>query len=212
MRRSRKKTAASPAAGEFLFDIDEEPLEEAVTALGGVPLLARALRSLDVPGSVGRHLHLKQRQRGLDEASYIESFVILQAVGGECLDDFQMLREDTALPLMLGHEMPSPEAARQFLYQFHDGNKIEQAQQALLPGQSAYIPAESAPLEGLGKVNQELVRGLARRGEPQKIATVDLDATVLESWKRQALPTRSEERRVGKECTSWCRSRWSPYH
>ena len=24
--------------------------------------------------------------------------------------------------------------------------------------------------------------------------------------------SRSEERRVGKECTSWCRSRWSPYH
>src|SRR3546814_13234460 len=27
---------------------------------------------------------------------------------------------------------------------------------------------------------------------------------------RQA--TRSEERRVGKECVSTCRSRWSPYH
>ena len=27
-----------------------------------------------------------------------------------------------------------------------------------------------------------------------------------------ALPTRSEERRVGKECCSRCRSRWSPYH
>ena len=26
------------------------------------------------------------------------------------------------------------------------------------------------------------------------------------------LDGRSEERRVGKECTSWCRSRWSPYH
>ena len=23
---------------------------------------------------------------------------------------------------------------------------------------------------------------------------------------------RSEERRVGKECAAWCRSRWSPYH
>ena len=23
---------------------------------------------------------------------------------------------------------------------------------------------------------------------------------------------RSEERRVGKECKHWCRSRWSPYH
>src|SRR3546814_9811955 len=25
-------------------------------------------------------------------------------------------------------------------------------------------------------------------------------------------PLRSEERRVGKECVSKCRSRWSPYH
>src|SRR3546814_7145549 len=27
-----------------------------------------------------------------------------------------------------------------------------------------------------------------------------------------AKPARSEERRVGKECVSTCRSRWSPYH
>src|SRR3546814_12446806 len=27
-----------------------------------------------------------------------------------------------------------------------------------------------------------------------------------------AVETRSEERRVGKECFSTCRSRWSPYH
>src|SRR3546814_5655345 len=26
------------------------------------------------------------------------------------------------------------------------------------------------------------------------------------------IPYRSEERRVGKECVSTCRSRWSPYH
>src|SRR3546814_21086480 len=29
-------------------------------------------------------------------------------------------------------------------------------------------------------------------------------------WART--PARSEERRVGKECVSTCRSRWSPYH
>src|SRR3546814_20141630 len=28
----------------------------------------------------------------------------------------------------------------------------------------------------------------------------------------QRVPHRSEERRVGKECVSTCRSRWSPYH
>src|SRR3546814_12376802 len=33
-----------------------------------------------------------------------------------------------------------------------------------------------------------------------------LDAGVL------TLARRSEERRVGKECVSTCRSRWSPYH
>src|SRR3546814_19240491 len=29
---------------------------------------------------------------------------------------------------------------------------------------------------------------------------------------RHSPPGRSEERRVGKECVSTCRSRWSPYH
>src|SRR3546814_3822682 len=29
---------------------------------------------------------------------------------------------------------------------------------------------------------------------------------------RAAAESRSEERRVGKECVSTCRSRWSPYH
>src|SRR3546814_4522903 len=29
---------------------------------------------------------------------------------------------------------------------------------------------------------------------------------------RNQKPSRSEERRVGKECVSTCRSRWSPYH
>src|SRR3546814_15090003 len=33
----------------------------------------------------------------------------------------------------------------------------------------------------------------------------------MEESDRHAL-SRSEERRVGKECVSTCRSRWSPYH
>src|SRR3546814_20535720 len=31
-------------------------------------------------------------------------------------------------------------------------------------------------------------------------------------WWISGISTRSEERRVGKECVSTCRSRWSPYH
>src|SRR3546814_14173787 len=35
---------------------------------------------------------------------------------------------------------------------------------------------------------------------------------VLFEAKLRLLVDRSEERRVGKECVSTCRSRWSPYH
>ena len=31
-------------------------------------------------------------------------------------------------------------------------------------------------------------------------------------WNHPSMTMRSEERRVGKECTMTCRSRWSPYH
>src|SRR3546814_10098506 len=37
-------------------------------------------------------------------------------------------------------------------------------------------------------------------------------ATTCQSLSVQKRPFRSEERRVGKECVSTCRSRWSQYH
>jgi len=185
LRRKRK----SPAEGEFLFEIDTEPLEEAVTALGGVPLLVRAARSLDVGGRVNRLVRIKERERGYDEATYVESLLVLHAVGGDCLDDLAVLREDSGLAQMLGYTVPSPEAARPFLYAFHEEEKIAQAHQQLKLGKVSYIPEENAPLAGLGRVNQEVVAEIGRRCPDQKIATIDMDATIIESWKRQAHPT-----------------------
>ena len=37
-------------------------------------------------------------------------------------------------------------------------------------------------------------------------------AEALGYWRCSPRTPRSEERRVGKECTATCRSRWSPYH
>src|SRR3546814_14581477 len=50
----------------------------------------------------------------------------------------------------------------------------------------------------------------ARRAETASIEGIDLS-----SWRVAGIGgdmIRSEERRVGKECVSTCRSRWSPYH
>ena len=54
----------------------------------------RAIRSLHVPGRMQRHPRIKQRERGFDEARYVESLLVLNSVGGDCLEDFDQLRED----------------------------------------------------------------------------------------------------------------------
>ncbi len=189
-----KSPRPSPTESPLLFEIDPEPLSERLTAWGGAALAVQALRSLGLPASIQRQVHIKQRERGYDEATMVESFVVLNALGGECLEDFSHLRGDGGLKEMLGHEIPSPEAARQFLYQFHAVEKMEEAKQRRGAEQIAFIPEENDALRGLGEVNRELVQELGRRCPEQGIATVDQDATIIESRKEQALRSYQGER------------------
>ena len=46
--------------------------------------------------------------------------------------------------------------------------------------------------------------------KPSTISTAENKSALLKT--KPTANNRSEERRVGKECCSWCRSRWSPYH
>ena len=48
-----------------------------------------------------------------------------------------------------------------------------------------------------------------KRGRPPMGIEKMLRMYLLQIWFNLS---RSEERRVGKECASMCRSRWSPYH
>src|SRR3546814_2137359 len=48
---------------------------------------------------------------------------------------------------------------------------------------------------------------------PRTFGTPRAASNQQDRWtSRQRARVRSEERRVGKECVSTCRSRWSPYH
>jgi hypothetical protein len=78
----RKEPKPSPTESPLLFEIDPEPLEETLTALGGIPLVVQAFRSLGLPQSVKDHVRVKERERGYDEATLVEGFVILNATGG----------------------------------------------------------------------------------------------------------------------------------
>ena len=140
-------------------------------------MLVQAFRSLGLPARVREHVRIKERDRGYDEATMVESFVVLNAVGGECCDDFERLREDPGLSELIGHGAPSPAVARKFLNQFHAEEKIEAAKLGRVGDQIAYMAEENAPLDGLGLVNRALVQELGRRCPDQRIATVDQDAT-----------------------------------
>lgn len=169
------------------FQLDPDPATETLTAFGGLPLVAQTYRSLGLPESVARHLRLKQRQRGLNEATLVESFVLLNAAGGDCLEDFRRLAEDPGLPTLLGHALPLPDAARKFLYAVHQDEAIVTAKAQRPAGQVAFIPEDTEPLQGLAQVNGDLVRAVAARCPEHRIATIDQDATIHESHKREAL-------------------------
>src|SRR3546814_9111037 len=64
-----------------------------------------------------------------------------------------------------------------------------------------------------------MARLMSEPGRPDDVAdrpnTVNIGAAIFVDDHVPALhrdAERSEERRVGKECVSTCRSRWSPYH
>jgi len=189
MKIDKREKRKSPTQSNLPFEIDPEPATETITSYAGIPLIAQAFRALGVAGSVASNVKVKERDRGYDEATMVESFVILNAAGGESLDDFQRLREDPGLEELIGHELPSPAAARKFLYQFHDDQKVEEAKQQRLPDEKAYIPEETERLQGLGLVNRHIIQEYGRRMPAQKKATVDQDATIIDSNKREALRT-----------------------
>ena len=47
----RKIEKPSPTESPLLFEFDPKPAEEVLTALGGLPLVVQAFRSLGLPGS-----------------------------------------------------------------------------------------------------------------------------------------------------------------
>jgi post-segregation antitoxin (ccd killing protein) len=162
------------------FDLDEVVDPSLVTSRAGVPLAIELFRQLGIAAAIDTQVAVKQRQRGLRPSQLVESLIALWVAGGERCQDLATLREDHALATLLGYALPAATTVRDFLEAFHaDDLPLWQA------GPTAAIPAESAPLRGLGTANHTLVAGL-QRGRPVPTATLDVDATLVESHKEAA--------------------------
>jgi Transposase DDE domain group 1 len=164
------------------FELDVRAEAGALTAYGGVPLLIEAFRVSGAARVLDEAVVVKQRKRGLTSSELVEGLFALWAAGGERCEDLAPLREDAALALLLGHGLPAPQTARDFLDAF------DQPAPPLWRGEKCHIPGEGERLQGLHAANRRLLAFLQER-RPETTATIDLDATILESHKRAARPT-----------------------
>lgn len=164
----------------FRFEAAPRPMD--LTAHAGLTLIAETLLALGVDALVRDGLRLRTRQRGYAEFDKLQAIILIQAAGGDCVEDVRVLARDAGLTRLLHRRFPSPDALHDFLARFHD-----EAQMAQRPPVGAWIPAESPALQALAALNTAVVRR-AVTGLPADTATLDLDATTIVSHKRDALP------------------------
>jgi hypothetical protein len=155
-----------------------------VTPHAGVALLIELGRRSVVVAAAEQHLPAKRSTKGLRQGELVEGFVLLSALGGECLDDFDGLRGDRGLAALLGYDLPAASTARQWLDRFHAPDAV-----AGRPRQGSFIPPESAGLAALRTVVQRATRAYVAAVRPGPAVTLDVDAYLVESSKRSALPT-----------------------
>jgi hypothetical protein len=181
--------ARLPLLHKTPFVLDARPLLEATSPHAGLLSISRVFRSLGLPGLIAANLDLRQRQRGFAEAQVIESISLLQCVGGECPEDIGLLAKDDCLERGLGYAPPKVTAVRTFLERFHD-KELEQ-QRPARSVQKSFIFPSSGPVAAFQAVQAGCVRRIAKlyekQGQAQRIATVDQDATIIESHKQSAL-------------------------
>lgn len=164
------------------YELDERVEEGRYTAYAGVPLLIEAFRTSGAAAVMDGAVRVKRRRRGLSSREMAESLFALWAAGGERCEDLDWLRQDGALAELIEHELPAPQTARNFLDAF------EEEALPLWQGERARVAGEGERLHGLAAVNRRLIAFLQEHA-CESTATIDVDATILESAKKAAEPT-----------------------
>jgi hypothetical protein len=192
--------------GVLPFSYECETTESGMTALAGLPAYLELAAIAKLPDSIQRHLegcHLKEQ--GWMDTQIVMSLILLNIAGGDCVDDLRILEEDEGLVKVLrrvgftGHPrkerreqarrwrkerkraFPSSSVVFRYLKNFVN----EETEQQRVMGK-AYIPAPNEALQALGQVNPDLL-SFAQKHSPQSQATLDMDASVVETSKQDAL-------------------------
>lgn len=186
------------------YYVDSKVDRAAVTNYGGIFPYLDLMLLTDLPKFVSEHLPEKSL-RAWQHAEHIGALLALNLTGGDCVDDLVKLVDDPGISLYMGQiakaldvkkrkftrggdgNVPSLTCVREWLDEFH--NAEEDCKRGY--GQ-AFIPEPNEALSGLQGVNREFVKrgwNLYERSGREKLtrATLEIDATFMETQKRDAL-------------------------
>ena len=185
------------------FKYEEERHDTGMTGLAGLPVYLDLMHGMRLPELIGRHLQVKER--GWTDAQMVSSLIMLNLAGGDCVEDLGKVEKDEGFCRILRRvgqvgmrrrerremerrwckedkrSVPSSSAVFRYLSAFHDGEQEKKRVEG-----KAFIPGANVHLRGLVKVNQGVAAFVQKRA-PQKTATLDQDATLVETAKRDAL-------------------------
>ena len=191
--------------GLLPFQYEEERSATGMTALSGLAPYLELMHAAGLRSSVERHVGLRECGQGWTDGQMITSLMLLNLVGGESVSDLEVLEKDAGLCRMLREaetygmgrrerkalkarwrverrrSVPSETTVFRYLERFHDVGEESRRET-----HRAFIPAANDALEGLGKVNADLVSFVQSRS-PHSQATLDMDATLVETQKEDAL-------------------------
>jgi hypothetical protein len=189
--------------GVLGFKYEQEKQDTGMTGLAGLPVYLDLMHAMGLPGQIGHHLQVKER--GWTDAQMVSSLILLNIAGGDCVEDLGKFQNDEGFCRILRRveqqgvkrrerremerrwrkerwrSVPSSSAAFRYLSAFHDGDQEVNRKEG-----KAFIPVPNEHLRGLAKVNQAMAAFMQERN-PQKIATLDQDATLVATAKRDAL-------------------------
>jgi hypothetical protein len=173
-----------------------------MTALGGLPLYMDLGKVMGLTESIGRHVKVREGGQGWTDVQMITALVMLNLAGGEHVDDLGVLEGDEGFCNLVRRvelagmkrkerremekrwrkekkrAVPSASAVFRYLAGFHE-------EEERVAGK-AIIPRSNEHLQGLQRVNEELV-GQLQKHEREKLATLDMDATLVATHKAEAL-------------------------
>ena len=189
--------------GVLSFKYEEEKKETGMTALGGLPVYLDLASVMGIGDSLENHLHLKKQ--GWTDAQTVLSLILMNLAGGDCLEDLSRLEGDDGFcqvlrriehqgmkrqerreaerrwPKERRRTVPSASAVFRYLSLFHDGEQEKKRVEG-----KAFIAVKPEALKGLEKVNGDMV-DFKQKQNPQRVATLDQDATLIKTAKRDAL-------------------------